>query len=326
MKELAAKVLCTIGAPALGRRKRRHALPILMYHGVVERPLEPACWHQLGVASFRRQMEWVARRYQVVPLSEALAALRAGTLAPRSLALTFDDGYRNVRTVAAPVLEALGLPATVYLVTDVVGTNETLWPDRLYLAFARTSVASVDAPDLGLVRRRLDGPAARASAFSASVRALKGLATAEKEARLVALLALLGREAPEDPADFHVLTWDDVAAMRRGGLFAFGGHSTRHEILARMPDGHVARAIGRSHETVADRTGVVPVTFAYPNGRAMDFDDRSRSALTHLGVRFALSTAAGLADAASDPLALPRVSIGSDLSLARFRLLVSGVI
>lgn len=326
MKELIARALCATGMPALARRRRRRLLPILMYHGVVERPLSPRCWHQLDVARFRRQMEWVARRYRVLPLSEALEGLLGGTLPDRSLSITFDDGYRNVRTTAAPVLETLGLPATVYLVTDVVGTDETLWPDRLYLAFARSAAADVHLPDLGLVKRRLDGPDARASAYATSVRVLKGLPQAEKDARLDALLDALGRAAPEDPAEFRSLSWDDVAAMQRSGRFEWGGHSTRHEILARMPDGHVAKAIGRSHEEVATRTGVVPASFAYPNGRAMDFDDRSRSALTHLGVRFALSTIEGFAAPASDPLALPRLSIGSDLSFARFRLLVSGAL
>ena len=60
---------------------------------------------------------------------------------------------------------------------------------------------------------------------------------------------------------------------------------------------------------------------------ASHFDQvRARAALTHLGVRFALSTIEGFCDASSDPLALPRLSIGSDLSFARFRLLVSGAL
>jgi peptidoglycan/xylan/chitin deacetylase (PgdA/CDA1 family) len=326
MKELLAHALCAVGMPAWARRRRRNLLPILMYHGVVERPLAPACWHQLDASSFRRQMEWVSKRYQVLPLAQALQDLRSGTLRPRSLAITFDDGYRNVRTVAGPVLEALRLPATVFLVTDFMGTDETLWPDRLYLAFARTEVAEVNMPDLGLVRRPLVGLAARASAYATSVRVLKGLPTPEKDARMTALLAALRREGPEDPGDFRILSWDDVAAMKTTGLFEWGGHSTRHEILARMPDGHVASAIGRSHETVASRTGTPPAVFAYPNGRAMDFDDRSRAALTHLGLRFALSTIEGFSSASSDLLALPRLSIGSDLSFARFRLLISGAL
>jgi peptidoglycan/xylan/chitin deacetylase (PgdA/CDA1 family) len=284
------------------------------------------CWHQLDVAAFERQMAWIARRWRVLPLEEALAGLAAGTLPERALALTFDDGYRNVATVAGPVLAARALPATVFLVTDPMGTDEVLWPDRVYLAFARTAAATVDVPDLGLVRRALDGPAARAAAYATSVRALKGLPTAEKDQRMAALLAALDRTAPEDPGDFRLLSWDDVDAMRRTGRWSFAGHSARHEILARMPDGHVAASVGRSHEAVARRTGRAPTVFAYPNGRAMDFDDRARAALEHLGVPFALSTIEGFNDAATDRRALRRIGVGSDASFARFRLLASGAL
>jgi hypothetical protein len=44
------------------------------------------------------------------------------------------------------------------------------------------------------------------------------------------------------------------------------------------------------------------------------------------GLRFALSTSEGLADRSSDPLALPRVAVGADLSLARLSLLASGAL
>jgi peptidoglycan/xylan/chitin deacetylase (PgdA/CDA1 family) len=320
------RLLCAAGLPAWARRRRRRDLTILMYHGVVERPLEVECWHQLPRDAFARQMAWVARRYAVLPLDEALARLATGTLPDRALALTFDDGYRNVRTVAGPVLAAHRMHATVFLVTDLVGTDDVVWADRLYLAFARSAAASVDVPDLGLARCALDGPVRKARAYATSVRALKGLPVAEKDARMAALLAALGRTGPEDPGDFRMLTWDDVDAMRGAGPWGFAGHSTRHEILARMPDGQVASAIGRSHEVVAARTGRVPTVFAYPNGRAMDFDDRARAALAHLGVRFALSTIEGFNDATTDRLALERISVGADLTFARFRLLTSGAV
>lgn len=45
---------------------------------------------------------------------------------PRVAALTFDDGFRSVATVAAPLLRELGVPATVFAVTGQVGTGEPL--------------------------------------------------------------------------------------------------------------------------------------------------------------------------------------------------------
>jgi peptidoglycan/xylan/chitin deacetylase (PgdA/CDA1 family) len=324
MRELVLKALCLAGVPGRHRRRNQRRLPVLMYHGVVERRLEPFCWHQIPLASFERQMRWLASRYRVLPLSEALAHLEAGTLPPRCCAVTFDDGYQNVLTNALPVLAAARVPATVFLVTDPMGTDGILWPDRCWLAFARTEASSVHAPPLGLVKRRLSTPADRGRAYADAVRVLKGMPVAEKDAHLDALCVSLGLAAGAGPGPFRMLTWPEAKALTESGLVELAGHGVNHEILSRLPDGAVAGAIGPSHAAIARHTGRTPVAFAYPNGRPMDFDDRARAALDAVGVRFAFTTVEGLVDPGCDRLALPRIAVGSGDSFDRFRLSISG--
>lgn len=73
---------------------------------------------------FARQMQSLADAgIPVVPLGE----LRDGP-APR-LAITFDDGYRNLLDHAVPVLERLGFPATVFAVSDWCG-RDSGWPSQ----------------------------------------------------------------------------------------------------------------------------------------------------------------------------------------------------
>jgi peptidoglycan/xylan/chitin deacetylase (PgdA/CDA1 family) len=296
-----------------------------MYHGVTRAPLAPYCWHQTDLASFRRQMAWVSRGYRVLPLTEALDRLGAGTLPRRSLALTFDDGYRNVVTNVFPVLKDLGLPATVFLVTAFVGSEEILWPDRLYLAFARTSASDVDLTSLGLGRRGLVSAAARGLAYEDGVRALKLLPRAEKEARLAALLDSLGQAVAPPPGDFRLLTWEDVHRLAATGLVDFAAHSTHHEILSRLPDDEVVSQITDSHLELSRRLGRSPRVFAYPNGRAKDFDVRARATIDRLGISYALSTIEWISDATTDRLALRRVGVGAGVGFSEFTLQVSGL-
>ena len=326
MREWVLRALCLAGFPGRHRRRNRARLPVLMYHGVVERRLEPFCWHQLELGAFERQLRWLARHYRPLPLSEALRGLSDGTLPPRACAVTFDDGYRNVLTTALPVLRKTGVPATVFLVTDPMGTDALLWPDRCYLAFARTTVPSIHRPPLGLVNRRLAAAADRGRAYEDAVRVLKGMPVAEKNAHLDALCAELGLAPDADPGPFRLLTWPEAREMIADGRIELAGHGVDHEILARLPDGAVAGAIGPSHAAIARQTGREPVAFAYPNGRLMDFDDRARAALESIGVRWAFSTVEGLVGPDSDPLALPRVPVGAGDSFDRFRLQVSGAL
>jgi peptidoglycan/xylan/chitin deacetylase (PgdA/CDA1 family) len=308
------------------RRRNRDRLLILMYHGVVEEGLEPFCWHQLPVRAFRRQMRWVRRHYTVLPLEHALELLSEGRLPPGACAITFDDGYANVASVAAPVLEEERLPATVFLVTDLVGSGRVPWPDRLHLAIAHSRARHLDLEALGLGTVALDSPAAKTRAIEAALDVLKAKPAVEKDALLDALVVQLDAEDPPEPGPFRLMTWDDVERLREKALITFAPHSRTHEILSRVGGAEVERQILGSHEILAERIGEAARVFAYPNGRAQDFDDRAKHVLEAADIPWALSTIEGLARADADMLALPRISVGADLSFARFKLLCSGLV
>lgn len=91
-------------------RSRAGCSVILTYHSVGTRD------HEMNVtpAAFREQMAWLADNARVVPLSEAVETAEG-------VAITFDDGYRDNFTEAVPVLEAHGLPATVFAVPGHMG-------------------------------------------------------------------------------------------------------------------------------------------------------------------------------------------------------------
>ncbi len=324
VRKIAAGLLCAVGVPALTRRRHRDRLAIVMFHGVVDESPSPPCRHVTEVALYRRQMRYLREHFNVLPLKEALSRLAAGTLPPRAVAITFDDGTRNLATHALPVLRDLRLPAAVFLATGPIGADTPLWPDRLWLAFARTPAADVDLSTLGLGVRPLDGAAARGRAYEAAVASLKDLADERRIAVMDKILGALGHRDDGDAGPFRMLTWGEAREMARDGLIALYPHTVTHPILARCGDDKVAREITASCSAIHRETGQAPTIFAYPNGRLQDFDGRARAVLRAQGVRWALSAAPGFADRRSDPLALPRLAGGSAPSFAYFRLMVSG--
>lgn len=324
IKNAAAALLCAAGVPALSRWRHRDRLAIVMFHGVEDEPLSPACWHVLDSPRLRRRLEYLAKHFAVLPLEEALERLEAQTLPPRAVALTFDDGTHDLATHAAPVLRELNLPAAVFLATGPMGTDRTLWPDRLWLAISRTAVTEIDLRALGLGRRTLDGNASRAGAYVAAVERLKELPDDRRGAVLNDMLAALGFRDGDDAGPFVMLSWAQAHDMAADGLITLHPHSVTHPILARCGDAKVRREITESCATLERETGRPPAVFAYPNGRAQDFDGRAEAVLRDLGVRWALSTEAGFADRRSDPMALPRFAVGSNSSMSAFRLTVSG--
>ena len=106
-----------------------------MYHSVAPddaaRYIEPG--NRVDPRSFERQMAFLAAERRVLALSELMAEIAAGRTPPAgTVCITFDDGYRDHLTVAAPILERYRLPATLFLATGLVERGENQWSDTLH--------------------------------------------------------------------------------------------------------------------------------------------------------------------------------------------------
>jgi peptidoglycan/xylan/chitin deacetylase (PgdA/CDA1 family) len=325
VKNVAAALLYPTGVTEFTRPRQRGQVAILMYHGIAPEPLSPRCWHVVGAAMFRQQMEYLAEHFNVLPLEEALERMYSGTLPDRAATITFDDGTRNLATHAAPILRSLGLPGAVFLATDAMANGRPLWPDQLWLALARTTRSAVDLSAIGLGEQSLRGDAERGRAFPLVVNRLKDLVDEERIDRFNSLLEMLGVD-DTDPGPFSMLSWDEARGLAADGTITLHPHSVTHPILSRCTDDKVEREISESCAELERETGCAPKVFAYPNGRAQDFDERAKKVLGRHDVRWALSTVGGFADRHSDPLAVQRLPIGSNMSTERFRLLVSGAL
>lgn len=105
-------------------RQLTQGTTILMYHAIGADG-ERASRLILPRRRFERQMRSLARRRRVLALDELVALHRTHRLPPpRSVVITFDDGYQDARVLAAPVLARLRLPATLFLVSTLVGEGK----------------------------------------------------------------------------------------------------------------------------------------------------------------------------------------------------------
>jgi peptidoglycan/xylan/chitin deacetylase (PgdA/CDA1 family) len=122
MKKVFFALLYAAGTTRLAAWWNRRRVIFLCYHGVTERTRrgsnDPHGIH-VPRARFEAQLDYLQRRYHVIPLRQYLAARREGLKLPHySVVLTFDDGFRNFLTVAAPRLAERGMPASVFIITN----------------------------------------------------------------------------------------------------------------------------------------------------------------------------------------------------------------
>lgn len=273
---------------AVGHARRGAAFPILKYHRVNDEddPFFPA----LATDIFERQMAMIASIYVVLPLEELVARMMRNTVPRNALAITFDDGYRDNLTHAAPVLARYGLPASIFLATGFIGSADVPWFDRVAFAFKTCrATAWRTSWDETIV---LDTLADRLSALDRVLARLKMLPDAEIRGAVDRLLMEV------DSADRRggknvMLGWDDVHALAGLG-FSIGAHTISHAILSRITAERAWTEIDGSRAMIAAACGRPPRVFAYPNGGAGDYTGAVARLVRDAGFSCAVTTRFGV--------------------------------
>lgn len=274
-------------------------LTILIYHRVLAKadPLLPGAPAQ---RSFMRHMQLVKRCYRVQPLASAVTLLRQGRLPPRSLAITFDDGYADNAEIALPVLRALDLPATFFIATAYIDGGR-MWNDAL-LDYVRQQANGgarlLDCCFAGLSTLPIATLAQQRHALTRLLAQLKYLPFQQRET----LAQRLGPPQGKPP----MMNAQQLRVLREAGM-ELGAHTHRHPILARLDDAAAYAEIARSVAVLTDLLDRPVTLFAYPNGKPdQDFDARHVAMLPALGLQAAVSTEPGVATGATDVYRLPR--------------------
>lgn len=113
---------------------------VLTYHGVCAAP--PDEW-SITPAQLRRHARWLAEHCCPVPLGQVVRWQRGElALPPRAVALTFDDGLRDVLTAARPILAEFGIPATAFIAPGLLSgqpPHASYRPTRPFLAWAEVA-------------------------------------------------------------------------------------------------------------------------------------------------------------------------------------------
>lgn len=283
----------------LGYRDR---LVILMYHRVL-RASDPFHAGDVDAGIFDRQLTLLKRFFTVLPLPDAAERLARGELPRRSVCITFDDGYADNVEVALPLLQRHGLSATFFIATGYLDGGR-MWNDTVIESISSATTESLDLQSIGLGAHRLEGQDSRQKTIKDLLARLKYLPPREREEQCAAIAAIVGQRLPDN----LMMTTQQLLRLHHAGMDV-GAHTVTHPILARVSDEESRQEIVGSVQNLRDRLGAPIVSFAYPNGRpTRDYTRRDVELVRQAGVKVAVSTAWGHADARMDRFQLARIA------------------
>lgn len=302
----------------LHRRLRRPRPVILMYHRVAAVTADP--W---GLAvtpdHFRSQIAALRRSRTVLPMTEFVDRASRDALPRDAVAVTFDDGYLDNLTDAAPVLAQAGVPATLFLATAPMEHGGGYWWDAL------AAMVLDAAPATGEVRIAGQAVVIDLGPREADDDARQGWrAWAPRTAREHLHYALWQRIRPLDPALIveamasvqrvlgvpalplpRAMRIDEVTRLIATAPFTLGGHSADHVDLAAHPAPATLAQIVAGRDAIRAVTAADPVGFAYPYGSD---GGAARDMVRHAGFDWACTTRPGSVGPRTDRLALPRLT------------------
>jgi peptidoglycan/xylan/chitin deacetylase (PgdA/CDA1 family) len=284
------------------------------------------CYHRVGFGgfpfissvtpqAFEAQMRFLREHYRILSLEELCYELESPTSSGQALAVTFDDGYRDLYTNARAILKKYEVPATVFLTVKSIETGQVAWYDKIFLA---THVFPGNVLELDLdVRRRFDlsSPAARLRAAIEIVTCLRRLPDDRRRECCNALEMQV--TLPAEELAEHMLTWEQIGEMQQDGI-AFGSHTVTHPVVSRLPAAIAEEELSESKRILEDRLGRPVKDFAYPFGQPADCGLAAETILRRCGYRSAATTSWGVNAPGGNLYQLRRVQIGEDRSLAMF--------
>jgi peptidoglycan/xylan/chitin deacetylase (PgdA/CDA1 family) len=275
-------------------------LSILIYHRIVAEP-DSLVPDEVSAKEFDWHMKVLARWFNVLPLCEGAARLREGSLPARAACVTFDDGYADNVTVALPILRSRGVPATFFLATGFIDGGR-MWNDTVIETVRAAPGNALDARPLGLDTLDIGTLDMRRKAVPKLLEALKYLPLEERQQRVDELSSAVSTLLPSG----LMMTSDAVRSLHASGM-GIGAHTVNHPILANVAPERARKEILDSKIFLESLTGSSVSLFAYPNGKpGLDYRSEHVQLVKDLGFDAAVSTAHGVAGAASDLFQLPR--------------------
>lgn len=312
------------------RATRQGKVLLLMYHRVLKDNDEIIPFIQPGMyvaeSVFKKQMAYLKKYHEIISLADMLVLLKESKVDNNKsyCIVTFDDGWRDNYLNAFPILKKYGIPSTIFLATDFIGTNHWFWHEKLTYLFMQRSKDILKMPmeidsryNSGIKSDCLDaiysaikqnGGKDAKEILDIIIERLKGYSQEDIENVLTKLYSKLDLS---EPAERILLDWDEIKKMSDGGI-SFGSHTCKHHILTEITMTEVREELEESMLKLKKQDLTFVPVFCYPNG---NYNEKIQETVRDCGYEAAVTTKFGYENIpCNDRFGIKRVGVHNDIS------------
>ncbi len=313
---------------------------ILMYHRIADTDMDP--WAMcVGPDNFSGQLEAICALGTPIGLLDYVRDAARGELPPRPIVVTFDDGYIDNLREALPLLERHGVPATIFITTGNIGSEEEFWWDWLETLLLRPPTLpprlALELPT-GAAEWNLDSaihhdqqariadrttpawkavPGTRLRFFYDVWKRLWPLDPGPRR-EAMQVIAAWANAGAHPAATRRTMTAAEIREIASSPWIGIGAHTVVHPPLPAHAIEVQAREILDSQRVLREITGAAVTSFAYPHG---EYSDDTIALLHQAGFECAVTVEQKTARPDMDSMKLPRFGVkdvGGDAFLAQF--------
>ncbi len=310
------------GSIRLSRALHRRYVRILAYHGVdwLQDPIINWDGLQVRPRVFRSHLDLLRQHYNVLPLSEVVGAMIEGRdPGINTVAITFDDGYRNNVALAAPLLAEYGFPATFYVSSGFVDGTAVPWWYELRAAVACTRKKVVELPNGSAAS--MDTVESRMTAVMTWERFLRTQTAINRLRYMEEVRMMCSLDRVDMP--YPLMGRDEIRRLIDMG-FEVAPHTVSHISMSHENKEVIESEIRSSILAITEITGQPITTYSYPHGSLPQDYDSILQMMKQNGVRAAVTTMEGMNRLDADLFKLRRLNVSGHRRDA-FAALLSGL-
>ncbi|GAA0856494.1 polysaccharide deacetylase family protein [Aliiglaciecola litoralis] len=294
--------------------KDKACIAVLYYHRIVacQEVNKGLLADEVGIAAdvFEKHMQFMLKHFTPIKPSEIVDVLNKPGL---YFTVTFDDGFEDNYSVAAPILSKLGISGGFYVVSDFVGTDKLFWWEQLAYLLKNTECKSLDASQLCTEWNDLEPLILLNNEQKNHAQRQLAKALRQTPAKLVpdimqALSKQLEVELISTGRSHPLMNWKQLKELNNCG-FDIGGHTANHVNLGKTESSEHHHEIFDATETLRSSLNDPIITFAYPYGSVSHYTDDSTQAVIDVGYHCAFTTTHGIVTRDSHRYRLPRFKL-----------------